>query len=123
MGDYRRLKVYEKAYSTAKEMYLLAKRFPNDERYELTSQIKRAATSVPLNIAEGYGKSASENEMLRFLRIAKGSVAETEVLLDFSCDFGYITKEEHEKYRGQYAEIGKMLSGLMESLRRRRTDA
>ena len=123
MGSYKELKVYTRSYEVAKRIYLRAQQFPADERYGLTSQVKRAATSIPLNIAEGYGKGAGENELIRFLRMAKGSVSEMEVLLDFCGDFAHISEEEHEEYKRQYEEIGKMLSGLIESIGKRKTNS
>ena len=116
MGSYKDLSVYEKSYEAAKEMYMLTKSFPREEQFGLISQIKRAATSIPLNIAEGYGKVAGNVETLRFLKMAKGSVAEMEVLLRFSHDFGYVSREEYVKQCTVYEEIGKMLSGLIRAL-------
>ena len=116
MGNYKGLNVYVKSYEVAKEMYLLAGSFPREEQFGLISQIKRAATSIPLNIAEGYGKSAGKPELLRFLKMAKGSVAEMEVLLDFAHDFGYMSGEVYSQKKRQYEEIGKMLSSLVAKL-------
>ena len=116
MRGYKGLQVYERSYKAAKAIYLkIAERFPKEEEYGLKSQIKRAATSIPLNIAEGYGKGGSQREMLRYMYMARGSCHEVAVLLDFAKDFGYITKEEHEKAIKEYEEIGKMLTGFIQS--------
>ena len=116
--SYKDLEIYKKSYKAAKAIYLnIASKFPEDETYGLTSQIKRAATSIPLNIAEGYGKGESKKEMLRFMYMARGSVNEVIVLLDFAKDFGYITSEEHKKAEEAYIEIGKMLTGFIKSQR------
>ena len=123
MGSYKELSVYEKSYQAARAIYLLANSFPKDEQFGLISQIKRAATSIPLNIAEGYGKGAGYAEVLRFLKMAKGSVAEMEVLLRFSKDFGYINEIVFEEQNTQYEEIGRMLSGLMRNLQERQTSS
>lgn len=117
MDSYKDLRVYQKSYEAAKHLYqVVSETYPCEERYGLTSQIKRAATSVPLNIAEGYGKGTSGKELQRFLMMARGSCAEMEVLLSFSKDFGYITEEENQRYQGWYEEIGKMLTGLIKSV-------
>ena len=89
---------------------------PREEQYGLTSQIKRASTSIPLNIAEGYGKWVSGKELIRFLLMARGSCCEMEVLLNFIKDFGYITENEYTGYEARYIEIGKMLTGLIKSV-------
>ena len=116
MQGYKGLKVYEKSYKAAKAIYLkIASKFPEEEKYGLKSQIQRAATSIPLNIAEGYGKGDTKKEMLRFMYMARGSIQEVMVLLDFAKDFGYITKEEQEKAISEYEEIGKMLTGFIQS--------
>ena len=119
MGSYKELSVYEKSYQAALRIYLLTNTFPKEEQFGLISQIKRAATSVPLNIAEGYGKGAGYTEVLRFLKMAKGSVAEMEVLLRFSKDFEYLSQTDYERFIAEYEEIGKMLSGLMRNLQER----
>ena len=109
---YKDLKVYEESYKTALEVYREVKCFPREELFGLTGQLKRAATSIPLNIAEGYGKRNSANEFKRFLMMAIGSCDEMRVLLDFSRDLGYISTERHTVLYDAYDEIGKMLNGL-----------
>ena len=116
MNSYKDLKVYEKSYALAKELYMETKTFPRDELYGITSQIKRASTSVPLNIAEGYGKGSVGRELQRFLMMARGSCAEMEVLLDFSKDFGFIEEGKCNQYKEKCAEIGRMLTGLIKSI-------
>ena len=93
-------------------MYRAVTRFPSEELYGLTSQIKRAATSIPLNIAEGYGKRESENEFKRFLLMAIGSCNEMLVLIDMSRDLGFIDKVKQEEMSMEYNEIAKMLVTL-----------
>ena len=119
MQSYRDLKVYGESYEAAKEMYLLAKELPEEEKFGLISQIKRAATSIPLNIAEGYGKWVSGKELVRFLVMARGSCCEMEVLLSFIKDFGYIEEGKYEAMRAQYEGIGKMLTGLIKSIQQK----
>ena len=72
----------------------VGKKMPAEERQGLTSQIKRAATSIPLNIAEGYAKVGGQKETIRFLQMSRGSCAEMEVLLDIIKDLGYIDEKE-----------------------------
>jgi S23 ribosomal protein. len=110
--SYKDLKVYEKSYGVALKVYRRVSEYPREERYGLISQMKRAATSIPLNIAEGYGKRKSGNEFKRYLMMSIGSCDEMRVLIDFSKDLGYLTVEEWEEYEKEYVEIGKMLSGL-----------
>jgi len=119
--SYRELQVYQKSYAQAKEMYRLAKKFPEDERYGLTSQLRRAATSVPLNIAEGYGKVEGGKELVRFLSMARGSSVEIEVLVEFAKDFGYISESEYAKAMSEQESIGKMLTKLIQSVLEHRT--
>ena len=116
MSGYRELKVYRLSYELAKEIYCEAKSFPKDEMFGIISQIERAATSIPLNIAEGCGKGSGGKELLRFLAMARGSCAEMEVLIDFCKDFGYISAEKHRRYTKGYTEVGKMLTGLMRTV-------
>ena len=91
---YRQLQVYERSYKAALAVYRMTKRFPEREKYGMTSQMQRAGISVALNIAEGYAKKSSQEEFKRFLLMALGSANEMSVLIDFSKDLGYITEEE-----------------------------
>ena len=117
MGSYKDIKAYEKSYQAAREIYFLTKDFPQHEQFGLQSQIRRAATSIALNIAEGSGKNDGDKELARYLKMAKGSCAEIQVLLNFAFDFGYISKENYDANLEKYNEIGKMLSGLLSYLR------
>ena len=110
---YKQLSVYEKSYKAALAVYQMSASFPNEEMYGLTGQIRRAATSIPLNIAEGYAKKESQIEFKRYLMMAIGSSDEVQVLLSFVKDLGYIEVEKYEKAIVQYEEISKMLNGLI----------
>ena len=117
MNSYKDLMVYQKSYKLALRMYQeVSKKLPPEERYGLTSQIKRASTSIPLNIAEGYAKVGGARETMRFLQMARGSCAEVEVLLDMLKDSGYIDEKLHGECSSEYIEVGKMLTGLMKSI-------
>ena len=113
---YKDLKIYEKSYKAALAIYRLTKVFPESEKYGMISQMRRAATSVPLNIAEGYAKRKSQEEFKRFLLMAIGSANEMSVLVDFSHDLGYISEEQYEKAREEYEEIGKMLNSFIKTV-------
>ena len=117
MDSYRELLVYQRSYKQAKRVYELTKKFPKEETYGMTSQIRRASVGIPLCIAEGYGKHETGKELIRFLSMARGSSVEMEVLLDLSKDFGYMSESEYIEAKGKQEEIGKMLTGLMKSLK------
>ena len=110
--NFRDFEVYKRSFEASVEMYQITRNFPKEELYGLTSQIKRAATSIPLNIAEGYGKKETPNDFKRFLLMAIGSCNEMRVLLDLSERLGFIDKKLHERYEREYNEIGKMLTTL-----------
>ena len=116
MDGYRNLRVYEKSYKAAIKAYEMSKGFPKEERYALTSQIQRAATSIPLNIAEGYAKRSSQQEFKRFLLMAVGSANEVSVLLDFAKDFGYIREAEYLEMSREYDGIGRMLNEFIKTV-------
>ena len=111
---YRSLQVYERSYKAARAIYEMSKTFPKEEMYGITSQIRRASLSIPLNIAEGYVKRESQQEFRRFLTMAIGSSNEVSVLLDFVKDLRYISEEQHEKASREYEEISKMLNAFIE---------
>ena len=110
--NYKDLQVYTRSYKAAVEMYRIVRAFPKDELFGLTSQIKRASTSIPLNIAEGYAKRESASEFKRYLLMAMGSCDEMRVLLDLSKDLGFIDETIHNKFSIEYGELGKMLNML-----------
>ena len=110
--SFKDIKAYQKSYAVMIDLYKKVQEFPKDELYGLTSQIKRASTSIPLNIAEGYGKRENANDFKRFLLMAIGSCDEMKVLLDISKDLGFIDEEFHRMKEQEYDEIGKMLRGL-----------
>ena len=113
--SYEDLLVYQKSYSLAVRIYKLSRAMPKHELYGIISQISRAALSIPLNIAEGYGKRASLAEFKRFLFMAKGSCDEMKVLIDFCTDIGYFDMELKADLKNCYDEIGKMLHGMIQN--------
>jgi len=108
---YRKLNVYQKALSWVADVYGVCKNFPEEERFALTSQIRRAAVSVTSNIAEGMSRS-SNKEIVRFLEISYGSLMEVQSQLEVARLLNYITKEKLNEIDPKTEEIAKMLSGL-----------
>ncbi|WP_306459858.1 four helix bundle protein [Dolichospermum heterosporum] len=93
-------------------LYQLASAFPNTEIYRLTSQITRAAASVPANIAEGHARGTTKNDFAHFLSIAKGSLMETETFLILAVRLNYLTSEQANRTLSLIIEISKMLTSL-----------
>lgn len=95
------------------EIFIESKGFPQDERYSLTSQIRRSSRSVAANIAEGFRKRQYPNMFLSKLSDSDAEATETQVWLDFARDCGYLSTESHKKLLAGYEEIGKMLGRMM----------
>lgn len=114
-GSYRELQVWQKAMELVDAVYDVSLRFPEEERFVLTPQIRRAAISIPSNIAEGHGRM-SRGDYLRFCRVANGSLKEVETQLIIAGRRGYIEKPEAAPVWSLLQEIGRMLFGLMRSL-------
>jgi len=115
VSDYRKLKVWEKAHKCALETYRVTEKYPNFELYGLVSQMRRAAVSIPSNIAEGYGNGYNKN-VVRFLNIALGSTFELEYQFLLSKDLGYLNEEKYVELSELIVEIKKMITGLIKSL-------
>ena len=111
--SYRDLRVFQEAYELVLKVYEISRKLPESERRELGYQVRRAAVSIPANIAEGYGRKDSAAEFKHFLRNALGSNNEVRVLLDLTKDLGYISQEEHETISKQYETLGKQLYTLI----------
>lgn len=111
MQRFTDLKVWQRGHSLVLSVYRMTTGYPQIERYGLISQLRRAALSVPTNIAEG-SKRLTGQEYARFLNIAEGSLAETEYLLMVSRDLGYITPAMASKAFDEIAELSRMLHGL-----------
>ena len=112
---FRQLRVYINSKELVKHVYGLLKKFPEEEKYALCNQIRRAVTSIPINIAEGFGIFSSK-EKTRFIEISFGSLTETSCELEISYELGYITKEEYEEVEKQIIIISKQLSNLHKSV-------
>ena len=108
--SYRDLRIFRRSYSVALEIHKLTHKFPAFERHELGTQLRRSAVSIPINIAEGYGRKKSTQDFKRFLVMALGSCDETSVLLDFAHDLKYLDDETYTDLKSKYQEIGKGLN-------------
>lgn len=115
--NWRNLEVWRKSHLLTKQVYLLSKDFPKEEKFGLTSQIQRAAYSVPVNIVEGQARRTTK-EFLNFLNIARGSLEELRYLLILCQDIGYISKEISEDVESRACEVSCMLNALMKSLKK-----
>jgi four helix bundle protein len=110
--SYKDLEVYKRSYELALKTHQLTLNFPEIERHELGSQLRRATKSIPLNIGEGYGKKNSANEFKRFLVMAIGSCDEVKILIEFARDLGYISQNTYKGLKNEYEQLGKMLYRL-----------
>ena len=116
MYSYRDLDVYKNAKKLVKEVYALLSTYPKEEQFALCDQLRRAVTSVPINIAEGLGRF-SMKEQSYFLEIAYGSLAEVQCELDLSCDLGYITIDNLTQMEGDIAVVMKQLYNLRKKIK------
>lgn len=112
---YRKLIAWQKANELAVKVYACSKSFPKEEQFGLTSQFRRSALSIALNLAEGCGRQ-NRKEMKQFVNIALGSMAETEYLLDFSFQLGYITTPHYQQLQTVRMDAGAYLWKLHRSL-------
>jgi len=113
--SFKELTVWQEAMNLTEMVYQQTMNFPKMEMYGLTSQIKRAAVSIPANIAEGNGRR-SRNEYLRFLSIANGSIAELETHILIAERLNLLTREVSEQLQIQLNSVGRLLSALIKSL-------
>ncbi len=116
--SFRDLKVWKEAHQFVLNIYKITSEFPKIELYGLTSQIRRASSSIPANIAEGFGRFSTK-EYIQFLIIARGSLEEVNYFLILSKDLTYITETNYQLLSKQTDNIGKMINGLINSLRKK----
>ncbi len=109
----KEMEVYRKAYVLAMEIYNVSKNFPAEERYALTSQIRRSSRSVSMNLREAWAKRRYEAHFVSKLTDCDGENSETATSLDFALDCNYITKTEHEKLTTLNREVGRMLGSML----------
>ncbi|HET7313786.1 four helix bundle protein [Salinisphaera sp.] len=115
LSSYRELMVWQKSMDLTLSIYELTRGFPSEEKFGITSQMRRACASIPANIAEGQARRTT-GEFLASLGIARGSLAELETFLNLSERLGYLSKKDSESSLSACVEINKMLNALMRSL-------
>jgi len=113
--DFKALKVWQKAHQLVLDVYNATQGFPPDERFGLAAHLRKSATSIPSNIAEGCGRH-TETDLARFLSIAAGSAAETEYQLLLARDLDYLSDAQHGGLDNQVNEVKRMLRGFIERL-------
>ncbi len=114
--SFEELEAWQRAYELALVIYALTRNFPREEQFGLTSQLRRAASSVGANIAEGFGRR-STGELLRSLRVANGEVEETRYFVRLSHDLSYVTEEEFQRVEALCRSLNQLLSALGRSLK------
>jgi four helix bundle protein len=115
VSDHRELIVWQKGIQLALQTYRLSRRFPREEVYGLTSQIRRAAVSVPANVAEGNGRT-HRREYANHVSMARGSLREVETLAEIAFGLQYISNEELAEFRELLDHVGRMLTRLLKRL-------
>ena len=113
--SYKDLIVWQKAMDLVVEAYRITTRFPTDERFGLTIQIRRAAVSVPSNIAEGQGRGPTQ-DFIRFLSIARGSLQEVDTQLLLAARLGFLPQGDYDRLADLIVEVAKMINGLIRSI-------
>lgn len=116
MQDFTKLKAWKRAHRFVLQVYSESRGFPSDERFGITSQIRRSAASIPANIAEGAGR-ATGPDFARFVDFALGSANETEYHLILAHDLGFMSEASYEFLLGQLREIRKMTTALHQTLK------
>jgi four helix bundle protein len=114
--SYKELIVWQKAMVLVRDIYSITKLFPREELYGLASQLRRASVSIPSNVAEGQARFSSK-EFHHFLSNARGSLMEVETQVLIAEDLGYISREVSQQILTKTAELGRMLNGLISSIR------
>jgi four helix bundle protein len=118
LPHYRELIAWQRSMALVKTVYSLSAEFPADERFGLTSQVRRAAVSVPSNIAEGQGRDSTK-EFVHHLSMAYGSLMEVETQILIGLELGYLEHGPATAFFKESAETGRIINGLMRSLRKR----
>jgi four helix bundle protein len=114
MAGHKDLKVFQMAYRLAMEIFNWTKKFPPEEKYSLTDQIRRSSRSVAVNIAEGYRKRQYPNAFSNKMSDSDAEGTETQVWLEFSKDCGYLSADVCQRLLKEYEEIGRMLGNMIQ---------
>ena len=118
--NFKDLKVWERSHRLVLDVYDATGRFPSEETFGLTAQLRRCCASIPANIAEGCGRSG-EAELARFMLIAMGSTSELEYHLLLARDLGYLSAQHYQELSQEVSEVKRMLSTFITKLRRPRS--
>jgi four helix bundle protein len=113
--SYKDLEIWKKGVRFSIDIYQITKTFPSEEQFGLTNQLRRAAASVPANVAEGYGRESAKN-YIQFLKTARGSLNEVETFLYIGFGLNYLDKTNLNTLLEKSTEIGKMLNSLIKKL-------
>jgi four helix bundle protein len=119
LKTFRELEVWQKSHQLVLEIYRITRTFPQDERFGIVSQLRRATYSIPANIAEGFGRRSTK-ELIQCLAIANGSLEEVRYFVLLSHDLGYVDKTELETRERKLDGIAQMIAALARSLRGKR---
>ena len=111
--SFKELEIYRRSKELVKETYKITDKYPEREIYNVVSQLRRSVLSIPLNIAEGYGRQSKE-DFRRFLKISLGSSNEVEALLEISKELKYISEKEYQQLSKENDEIGKMIYSMIQ---------
>lgn len=116
IAGYEKLDLWKLSHELAPHLFKLSKEFPRDERFGITAQLRRAPLAIPTNIAEGSARKHRQ-EFLQFCNISRGSLAETQYLLRFIRDLGWIDPQRYVEFRIAYERVGRMLNSMMTYLK------
>lgn len=111
-GSFKELKVYQLAYEAANKIFIITKKFPKEETYSLTDQIRRSSRSVCVNIGEGYRKRIYPKHFTSKMTDADGEATETSIWLDFALDCEYVNQDDFSFLQTKYQEIDRMLNSM-----------
>lgn len=114
---FEELEAWKAAHALVLAVYAASQVFPRDEMFGITSQLRRCATSIPANLAEGFGRR-SRKELLRYSNIADGSLQETKYFLVLARDLKYMSNDDFDQLRQQAVRVGSLLGGLQRSLKK-----